>query len=191
MIREGRPIWLDPVLASVERAQSKDPVPDITSVLRPAAVLVLLIDDPEGPLLLLTERAAKLRNYPSNLVFPGGAVEPGDNGPVATALREANEEVGIDPDAVNVIGVLSPLALPATGFVVTAVVGWCSRLELTRAVNPDEVAAIVQVPLDEFAGTSIRVQRVGAEDGVRSPMSIDSTAVGAMTAAVIDVLFMP
>ena len=160
-------------------------------MLRPAAVLVLLIDDPEGPLLLLTERAAKLRNYPSNLVFPGGAVEPGDNGPVATALREANEEVGIDPDTVNIIAMLSPIALPVTGFVVTAVVGWCLRLELTRAVNPDEVAAIVQVPLDEFAVTSIRVQRVGAEDGVRSPMSIDSTAVGAMTAAVIDVLFMP
>ena len=191
MIRKGRPIWLDPVLARVEHAQSDDTVPDITSVLRPAAVLVLFIDDPKGPLLLLTERAVKLRNYPSNLVFPGGAVEPRDNGPVATALREANEEVGIDPDSVNIIAVLSPIALPATGFVVTAVVGWCSRLELTRAVNSDEVAAMVQLPLDEFSGTSIRVERVGAKDGARSPMSIDGTAVGAMTAAVIDVLVMP
>lgn len=191
MIQEGPPIWLDPVLASVKRAQRHNPVPDINSVLRPAAVLVLLIDDPEGPLLLLTKRTAKLRNYPSDLVFPGGAVEPGDNGPVATALREANEEVGIDPDAVNIFAMLSPIALPATGFVVTAVVGWCSRLKLTRAVNSDEVAAIVQVPLDEFAGTSIRVQRVGAGEEARSPMSIDGTGVGAMTAAVIDVLVMP
>ena len=191
MIRDGGPIWLDPILARVEHAQSDDAAPAITSVLRPAAVLVLLIDDPEGPLLLLTERAAKLRNYPSNLVFPGGAVEPGDNGPVATALREANEEVGIDPDAVNIIAMLSPIALPATGFVVTAVVGWCARLELTGVVNSDEVAAIVQLPLDEFSGTSIRVQRVGAGDGARSSLSIDGTAVGAMTAAVIDLLVMP
>jgi 8-oxo-dGTP pyrophosphatase MutT (NUDIX family) len=180
--RDRRPEWLQPVLARVRQAPPHDRRPGERSAERPAAVLVLLIDSPTGPLLLLTERAPKLTNDPGTLVFPGGAVEPSDDGPVATALREAAEEVGIDP--------LPPLALPTTGFLVTAVVGWCAQLELTGDVNSDEVTAVVQVPLHEFAGTSNRVQRLVEAGNAATPaLSVDGTAVGTMTATVIDLLF--
>jgi 8-oxo-dGTP pyrophosphatase MutT (NUDIX family) len=188
--RDRRPEWLQPVLARVRQAPPHDRRPGERSAERPAAVLVLLIDSPTGPLLLLTERAPKLTNDPGTLVFPGGAVEPSDDGPVATALREAAEEVGIDPGTVHIIGLLPPLALPTTGFLVTAVVGWCAQLELTGDVNSDEVTAVVQVPLHEFAGTSNRVQRLVEAGNAATPaLSVDGTAVGTMTATVIDLLF--
>lgn len=145
-------------------------------------MLVLLIGSPGGPLLLLTERAPKLRINPGTLVFPGGAAEASDDGPVATTLREAAEEVGIDPRIVHIIGLLAPLPAPAGGFLVTAVVGWCERLERRGSGNPAEVAAVVTVPLHEFAGRSSRVECVEA-------LSVGGTAVGPMTTAVIDWLF--
>lgn len=71
----------------------------------------------------MTERAAALAIYPGLLVFPGGSTETGDGGPAATALREAAEETGINPTRVHIIGSLPPLALSATRFLVTPVVG--------------------------------------------------------------------
>lgn len=145
-------------------------------------MLVLLIDNPGGPLLLLTERAPKLRTNPGTLVFPGGAAEASDDGPVATALREAAEEVGIDPSIVHIIGVLPPLPTSSGDFFVTAVVGWCEQLERHGSGNPAEVAAVVTVPLHEFAGRPSRAEHVEA-------LSVGGTAVGPMTTAVIDWLF--
>lgn len=88
---------------------------------RQAAVLVPIIAHPE-PTLLLTRRAATLRKHAGQVAFPGGMMDSSDTSLVATALREAWEEVAIPPDAVNVIGVLPPVT-SSTGFQVTPVVG--------------------------------------------------------------------
>ena len=73
-------------------------------VLRPAAVLVALVDRPEGLSVLLTKRSSGLRHHPGQIAFPGGKVDPTDADVTAAALREAQEEVGLDPARVTVLG---------------------------------------------------------------------------------------
>jgi 8-oxo-dGTP pyrophosphatase MutT (NUDIX family) len=111
---------------------------------REAAVLVAVTDRPE-PGVLLTQRTETLRNHAGQIAFPGGRIDPGDPDPVAAALREAEEEVALPRDAVEVVGSLDRYRT-ATGFTVTPVVGVVSP-DLPLAPNPDEVAAVFEVPL--------------------------------------------
>ena len=111
----------------------------------PAAVLVPLVNRPEGLQVLLTQRSADLPDHPGQISFPGGRVEPGDATSVAAALREAHEEVGLPPARVRVLGHLSDYET-VTGYRVTPVVGW---VEPPFALTPDpiEVADVFEVPL--------------------------------------------
>ena len=88
---------------------------------RPASVLLALLERPVGLCLLLTERAAHLKDHAGQISLPGGRLAPGET-PAAAALREAHEEVGLLPDSVTVLGTLDSL-LTGTGFTVTPVVG--------------------------------------------------------------------
>lgn len=155
--------------------------------LRRAAVLVLLTEGPMGPCVLLTERTADLTDYPGQLSFPGGAADARDGGPVATALREAAEEVGLDPDSVHVLGLLPSQALPDTGFLVDPVLAWSDHLTTIRSPNYTEVAATYQVPLHELA----RRRRAGparGSDAIPIEMAPDLATLGRMTADVVDQL---
>ncbi|MFK8250547.1 CoA pyrophosphatase [Ancylobacter terrae] len=112
---------------------------------RAAAVLVPVIARP-APTLLFTQRAAHLPHHPGQISFPGGKVEPFDDGPLATALREAEEEVGLDAGLVRPLGYLDAY-LSRTGFRIVPVVGLVEpRFGLT--LNPDEVDEAFEVPLD-------------------------------------------
>ncbi|MEM6826199.1 MAG: CoA pyrophosphatase [Pseudomonadota bacterium] len=91
--------------------------------LRPAAVLVGVLDRGIGPELLLTKRSSRLKHHPGQIAFPGGKVDTGDAGPEAAALREADEEVGLYRENVEVLGTL-PSHETVTGFTVTPVLGW-------------------------------------------------------------------
>lgn len=188
MTDDREPDWLDTIRARVVQSPVRQCDPSSSDALRPAAVLVLLIDSVDGPDILLTARAAALANYPGLLVFPGGSAETGDDGPAATALREAAEEIGINPTRVHIIGSLPPLALPATRFLVTPVVGWCTRGQLPDTLCPEEVAVVVHIPLDEFANLSGRVQRSPEAGTSDVRFFVDGTAVGQMTSIVIDAL---
>jgi len=88
------PQWARSLSASVGRRYSQSGLPRQPVTLRPAAVLVLLTDGPNGLQVLLTERESTLADYPGRLSFPGGGRDKADAGPVGTALREAREEVG-------------------------------------------------------------------------------------------------
>lgn len=114
--------------------------------LRPAGVLVPLMQRDEGLTVLLTQRASHLKLHAGQASFPGGRMEPHDEDVQATALRETHEEVGIAPAEVDVIGFLR--AMPTiTGFAVTPVVGLVSTAaELT--LDPVEVEYVFEVPLD-------------------------------------------
>lgn len=118
-------------------------------VLRPAAVLVALTEGKQGPLVLLTKRSSRLRHHPGQIAFPGGAIDAGDGGPVAAALREAEEEIGLPRDAVEVLGAW-PAHETVTGFSVTPVFG-----RVTRAFDPmpeaGEVEEVFAVPLAHLA----------------------------------------
>lgn len=146
-----------------------------TVPLRAAAVLVLLTAGADGPEVVLTARAPDLTHYPDQLVFPGGAAEIDDRGPANTALREAREEIGLDPRSVDVIGTLPAMALPESGFLVTPVLAWSPGLQFLHGPNPGEVAGVRRVPLARWRDRTEHLQ-------------MDLASVGAMTASVLDIV---
>ncbi len=120
---------------------------------RPAAVLVLVYPAEDGEAcVLLTERVDHGGHHSGEVSFPGGSTEPHDDGPTATALREAAEEVGLDAAAVGlrVVGVLESFWIPVSGFRVTPVLALAERRPVGLRPAPAEVARIVEAPLGAF-----------------------------------------
>lgn len=113
-------------------------------VYAPAAVLVAVTDRPE-PGLLLTLRQPHLKRHAGQIAFPGGRIDPGDRDAVAAALREAHEEIGLDPNAVEIVGTSDTYRV-GSGFTVTPVIGVIPP-DLALAPHEDEVAAVFETPL--------------------------------------------
>ena len=111
-----------------------------------AAVLLGLIERPNGLQVLLTERAAHLTEHPGQVSFPGGRLEADDAGPVEAALREAKEEVGLEPSLVSVAGTMRQF-LTGTGYVITPIVGFVAT-EFQAMPDDSEVADVFEVPLE-------------------------------------------
>ncbi|MEL6963477.1 MAG: CoA pyrophosphatase [Pseudomonadota bacterium] len=111
----------------------------------PAAVLIGLVDRMDGPTVLLTKRTDHLKDHAGQICFPGGRIEPKDATIEAAALREAEEEIGLDPKKVDLIQRLAPYDT-TTGFRIHPVVGW---IEPPFDITPDdfEVAEIFELPL--------------------------------------------
>lgn len=112
---------------------------------REAAVLVPIVDRPAGPTVILTERTAHLRKHAGEIAFPGGRRDPEDASIVETALREADEEIGLGRDRIEIVATL-PQYLTGTGYLVTPVVGFVVR-EVALRVEAGEVAHAFEVPL--------------------------------------------
>lgn len=116
------------------------------ALLRPAAVLVPVLAGSAEPRLLLTERAAHLPQHPGQISFPGGRCEEQDCGDAAaTALRESQEEIGLDPREVEVLGYL-PAYPTFTGYRITPVLGWIRNV-VQLAPDPREVNSLIELPL--------------------------------------------
>jgi len=135
---------------------------------RPSAVLVLFGDGPGGPDLLLIQRSEGLRLHAGQPAFPGGAVDEQDEGPAATALREAAEEVGVDPGGVDVVGTLPEVFIERTGFRVVPVLAWWRKPSAVAPVDVGEVAAVERVKVAELADPAARVM-VRTPGGRTSP----------------------
>jgi 8-oxo-dGTP pyrophosphatase MutT (NUDIX family) len=151
---------------------------------RPAAVAVVLLPDGEGrACFLLTRRAASLRAHARQWALPGGGIDP-DEGPVAAALRELREEVGVALEAGDVLGLLDDYGT-RSGFVITPVVLWAaSEVELTP--NVAEVASVHRVPLNDLEGSDVpRLVTIPESDRPVIQLPILSTLVHAPTAAVL------
>lgn len=132
--------------------------------LRPAAVLLPLIDHHAGCTVLLTKRTDHLFHHPGQISFPGGGFEDQDKGdPVCCALRETHEEIGLAADRVEVLGMLEPWRT-GTGFMILPVVGWITP---PLALTPDsfEVAAILEPSLDWLTDRSHQQRITRTEQG--------------------------
>jgi len=152
------PGWLHPLVDSLSGITFADlsrfgPPEDGSG--RESAVLIALAETVEGPGVLLLERAATMRTHAGQVAFPGGATDPGED-PQTTALREAAEEVDLDPASVEVIATLPAVYLPPSGFVVTPVLAWWRDPHPVRAVAASEVARVAVVPISELTDPANR-----------------------------------
>jgi 8-oxo-dGTP pyrophosphatase MutT (NUDIX family) len=154
------PGWLEPV----RRAALEIRPDELTSFVAPegartreGAVLLLFGEGVNGPDLLLTERAHDMRSHPGQVSFPGGSTDPTDASPAHTAVREAQEETGLDPDGVEVFATLPRLWLPPSNFTVTPVLAWWRVESPVHVVDPAEVHAIYRVPIAELLDPTHRV----------------------------------
>ena len=135
------------------------PVSDpATRAAQPAAVLLPLYAGGSGsPHLLFTERAATLRRHSGEISFPGGRSDLADAGPRATALREAEEEIGLNPAKVTILGELPAVFTFVTNYLITPVIGHClgNATTLAPLVNAAEVARVIDAPLAVLADPQI------------------------------------
>lgn len=154
------PAWLHPVRDAANRIDGLDLtrfLPPPGGAARRGAVLMLFSDGAAGPEVMLTERAHDMRSHPGQVSFPGGRIDAGET-EVEAALREAEEEIGIDPTAVTPFAILPELWLPPSDFAVTTVVGWWHEPHPVRVASPAEVHAIHRVPLPELLDPAHRIE---------------------------------
>ncbi len=135
-----------------------------TRPLKPAAVLVPIVNRPEGPTVLLTQRTDHLRRHAGQISFPGGRVEPEDRHHVETALRETQEEIGLDRRHVTLLGRLS-LYETSTAYGVTPVVGWVEP-PFELALDAFEVADAFEAPLAFILDRRNHKKESAVRDGV-------------------------
>jgi 8-oxo-dGTP pyrophosphatase MutT (NUDIX family) len=187
------PAWLQQLADALPHVRGEQlsrflPPPDAG---RHSAVLVLLGEESEGPEVVLIERAATLRSHAGQPAFPGGAVDPDDGpvddgGHVRAALREAQEEVGLDPATVEVLGVLPALWLPPSGFVVHPVVAWWRAPHPLAAVDAAEVAAVARVPVAELIDPANRLQVTHPSGWAGPAFEVRDLLVWGFTAGLLD-----
>ena len=156
---------------------------------RASAVLILFAagrDGSDQPDLLFIQRSEGLRLHPGQPAFPGGAIDAEDGGPVGAALREAAEEVGVDPAGVDIVGTLPELFIPRTGFRVVPVLAWWRRPSPVAPVDAGEVAAVERVSVGELADPAARLV-VRGPSGFASPaFQVRGMLIWGFTAALVD-----
>lgn len=166
-----RPDWMARVMAAID-----DGEPEAFAAFAPpvdperrSAVLMLFAPRADGGTdVVLTARSRDLRAHPGQVSFPGGRVDPTDAGPVAAALRETEEEVGVDPTTVDVVGAMPELFLTPSGNAVTPVLAWWPMPGEVRVVDPGEVERVERVPVGDLTDP-VRRFTVAHPSGYRGP----------------------
>lgn len=142
--------------------------------------------------VLLQRRAATLSSHPGQVSFPGGGRETADADEIATALREAQEETGLEPDGVEVLAALPEIPLAVSNFLVTPVLGWWRKPSRVAAVDHAETVEVFRVPVAQLIDPANRYTSTLHRDGMtyRGPaFDIDGTIVWGFTAGILDALF--
>ena len=187
-------ITTDEVVVAVRAIAANRVGADFSGV-RPSAVLVLVADDADGNAgVLLTRRSTALRNHAGQISFPGGRLDPGET-EIAAALREAHEEVGLDPAAVEIIGELDHLSTIVSRSHIVPVVGRAVD-QLSLASASPEVERVMWVPLAEFVRVdTFRAERWSVPPGLGGTERVlyffeldDETVWGATAHILVDLL---
>ena len=154
------PEWLEPVRRGAETITVDELtrfVPPEGAEPREGAVLMLFGEGRAVPTCCSPSGPTTCARTPGQVSFPGGSTDPEDASPAATALREAEEETGLDPDGVDVFATLPQLWLPPSNFAVTPVLGWWREESAVGVVDPAEVHAVYRVPIEELLDPEHRV----------------------------------
>lgn len=186
----GAPDWLTPLLDRLGSARVEDftRLTTPTNGGRPSAVLILLGEDRGEPDVLMLQRSATLRTHAGQPAFPGGASDPDDADAVATALREAEEEVGLDPATVTVLADLPPLWIPVSDFVVTPVLAWWHAPHEVHPKDPAEVAHVARLPIAELVDPDNRLQVRHPSGWIGPAFQVRGMLVWGFTAGVLSAL---
>jgi 8-oxo-dGTP pyrophosphatase MutT (NUDIX family) len=185
------PEWLGDVVTAVRNLRTEDfsllPLPEEGG--RAGAVLILFAEGEQGPDVLILQRAAEMREHAGQPAFPGGAVDATDHDSVAAALREAQEETGVEPAGVTVFGALPDLWLPPSGFVVTPVLGWWPTPTPIGVMDPGEVAAVHRVPIADLLDPGNRVEVIHPSGYVGPGFETHDMLVWGFTGGLLSQLF--
>ncbi|MCW2635498.1 MAG: hydrolase [Blastococcus sp.] len=185
---DGLPDYLRRLVRSAVDLPLRHSLPRPSATARRSAVLILFGEGPNGPDVLLIEKSAHLRSHAGQPAFPGGGVDPGDDFPVGTALREAEEEAGIDPDGVRVLAELPELYLPPSDRLVVPVVAWWDDPREVTVGDPHEVARVARVPLADLTDPANRF-RIRHPSGYVGPaFSVADMVVWGFTAGLLDAI---
>jgi 8-oxo-dGTP pyrophosphatase MutT (NUDIX family) len=180
------PEFLQRLMASAAELPLRHRMQERTETARRSAVLVLFGDGPQGPDVLLIEKSAHLRTHAGQPAFPGGGADNGDDYPVGTALREAQEEAGVDPAGVRVLGTLPEMFLGPSDNLVVPVVGWWAEPSELLVGDTREVARVARVPLAELTDPANRY-RLRHPAGFLSPaFAVADMEVWGFTAGVLE-----
>ena len=189
------PEWLEPIRTGAVGITADELtrfVPPEGSDTRRGAVLLLFGEGPNGPDMLLTERAHDMRSHPGHVSFPGGSVDESDGSAEAAALREAEEETGLDPTGVEIFAALPELWLPPSNFAVTPVLAWWRQESEVGVVDPSEVHAVYRVPIEELLDPQHRIS-VRHPSGWKGPAFLigddKDLILWGFTAGIVDKLF--
>jgi len=199
----ARPSWVDRLADRLGTVRAEDfslfVPPDEGG--RESAVLILFGPPPDasagldasiGPdagaedaHVVLLERSHDMRSHPAQIAFPGGARDPEDADDVATALREAQEETGLDPSGVDVVATLPSLFIPFSGFVVTPVLGWWARPSALSVRDPNEVHDVLSVPVSHLVAPATRFSVTHPSGYVGPGFGLDDLLLWGFTAGLL------
>jgi 8-oxo-dGTP pyrophosphatase MutT (NUDIX family) len=184
------PDWLTPLVDAVRDVTAADLMPRVDepdASVRRSAVLALFGETVgRGPDVLLIQRSAHLRSHAGQPAFPGGGIDATDDGPVGAALREAQEETGLDPSGVDVLAVLPDLWVPPSANVVTPVLGWWREPSEVSAADLREVASVARVPVAELVDPENRLQLRHPSGWIGPAFRVADMLVWGFTAGVLD-----
>ncbi|TMR99955.1 NUDIX hydrolase [Nonomuraea basaltis] len=180
------PDWLDRLAAQAGRTRVPRYLRPPDGRGREAAVLMLFGEGPHGPDVLLIQRSTRGRRHAGQPAFPGGGVDPEDGGPVEAALREAEEETGLEPGGVHVLGTMPELYLTHSDNRVTPVLAWWREPSAVHAASPDEVESVERVPIAELVDPGNRIMLRHPSGTAGPAFRVRGMLVWGFTAMVLD-----